>query len=62
MKKEECHSKCRGIFIAAFGIFALVGNLVPEHMAVWQYWPVFLIVGGVLKAYHYGFCKLFSLH
>jgi hypothetical protein len=57
--KDGCchHNKWMGLFYAAFGVFFLVANLVPAHMEVLKYWPVFLIVGGLLKAFHEGFSK-----
>lgn len=50
MKNDVCCNKVSGLLMAAFGVFFLVGNLVPHHMDVLRFWPIFLIVAGLLKA------------
>jgi hypothetical protein len=59
MKKDESnHQKCWGLFWASFGVFFLIANLVPEHLCVIKFWPIFLIVGGLMKAYCGCGCRL----
>lgn len=57
-KGELCHNKCWGVLLAAFGVFFLISNLLPHH-GIRHYWPIFLIAGGLLKAYG---CCLFKCH
>lgn len=50
MKKDEIQKR-KGLFIAAFGVFFLIGNLVPNREQVLAFWPIFLIVGGLMRAH-----------
>ena len=59
MKRGElCHHKCWGFLLAAFGVFFLIANLVPDREML-NYWPIFLIAAGLLRAYcgHCSTCK-----
>lgn len=40
-----------GVLIALFGIFFLIGNLVPDHHATLKFWPIFLILAGIYKSF-----------
>ena len=51
MKKcEPCHHKCYGLLVAAFGVFFLIANLVPDR-GMLAYWPIFLIAAGLMRWY-----------
>lgn len=58
MKEHRvCHHKCWGLLIAGFGVFFLIANLLPATREIRQYWPIFLIAAGLLKAYcGHGIC------
>ncbi len=58
MKEHRvCHHKCWGLLIAGFGAFFLIANLLPASQEIRQYWPIFLIAAGLLKAYcGHGIC------
>ena len=39
----------KGLWLAAFGVFFLVANLVPNG-CIMKFWPIFLIIAGLYKA------------